>query len=477
MPVSLSRRFRQGLAALVLPALLLTVSSCATYSDKTDAMRDAVSAGSYDRGLSEINRFIKVKDPLELPAKWKSETALAVLERATLLHAMQRWDASASNFQAAEEQLEFLDLTSSADQIGRYIFSDSATRYRTTPTEKLALNAINLINYLARGDLDGARVEAKRFTVMRNYLLDYDPDHAHGAFGSYLAGFVAEREGNWDSALRYYDEALQERELPSLHDPIVRVSQRSSYTSERLQRYTGTPALPPTPGAEAGDPPAEGTAAEAAPEQPPAPAAATPAEVLVVVKTGRVPYKVPRRIPIGAAIGLAGAYVTGDTTLLEYGAFKVVVFPDLEPAGNLFTDAAWSIDGVDLQIDMVSDLGFEITREFDELKPKIIGSALTRMIVRAAAAEGARAAGNEGNGAVGLISALAVEGLMVALDKPDTRSWTLLPDRVYIGRAQVPPGEHTVQILVHGNGGEELHKMQVNVGDGGYVVLDVTTLR
>src|SRR5689334_2463419 len=94
-------------AALLWAALLL--GSCATYSDKTQAMRELVSAGQYEAGVSEINRFIKVKDPLELPNEWKSETALAVLERATILHAMQSWEASATNFQAAEQQLELLD--------------------------------------------------------------------------------------------------------------------------------------------------------------------------------------------------------------------------------------------------------------------------------------------------------------------------------------------------------------------------------
>jgi hypothetical protein len=441
--------------------------ACATYSDKTAAMREHVQVGQFTQGLTELNRFLKVKDPHELPSKWGSETALAVLERATLLHAMQDWDASALNFQAAEQELELLDIAKdTAGDIGKYMFSDAATKYKTTPTEKLSLNAINLLNYLNQGDLDGAQIEGKRFTVMRTYLLDYDPDNAHGAFGSYLSGFVAEREGNWDEALRFYDEALEQRELPGLGEAIQRVSRKGSYRTERLNRYIVSVPVP---------------VAEAASDAIPVPAPTAPqaygGEVLVVVKTGRVPYKVPRRIPIGAAIGLAGAYVTGDTRVLEHTALKVVVFPDLEPAGNLFDSAAWSIDGQPIHIDLVSDLGSEITHEFEQLKPKIIGSAITRMIVRAAAAEGARAAGEQANGAVGLISALAIEATMVALDKPDTRSWTLLPDRVFIGRTMVPPGEHSVEVLVQGNGGQETRTMQVNVVEGGYVVLDVTTLR
>ena len=102
------------------------------------------------------------------------------------------------------------------------------------------------------------------------------------------------------------------------------------------------------------------------------------------------------------------------------------------------------------------------------------------MIVRALAAEGARAAGNQaqsGGAVVGLLAALAVEGAAVALDKPDTRSWTMLPNRVFMSRVQVPPGEHTVDVWVKGDRGTERRTMKVNVAKGGFVVVDVTTLR
>src|SRR5690606_3322745 len=85
-----------------------------------------------------------------------------------------------------------------------------------------------------------------------------------------------------------------------------------------------------------------------------------PSEILVIAKTGRVPYKVPQRIPIGAAIGLAGAYVTGDTTLLEYGMFKVVTYPELVKPRNLFADAEMRIDGKRIPMDEATNLGHEI---------------------------------------------------------------------------------------------------------------------
>lgn len=492
----------------MLGASLLLVS-CATYSERTDDARRALRRGDYAGSLALWNKVLKVRKPEEIPNKLKKNGELVVLERATVLQAMGEWESSAVNFEFADKELELLDIAKdTAGNIGKYIYSDSATKFKTSPTEKLSLNAMNLINYLVRGDLSGAKVEAKRFTVMRNYLRDHDPEREHGAFGSYLAGYVHERQGNYDEALRYYDEALSERDFRTLRDVIPDLASKGAYRGERIKDY-----LPSRPKAAAPTPAPKpvSTPKPAAPDDPSIqrPSGVTKAEestspsggaelgsilprsgwnavaskggeVLVVTKIGRVPYRVPERIPIGLAIGLAGAFVTGDTTLLEYGMFKFVVYPELASAQNIFETATVKVDGHAIPVDLASDLGSEIVAEFEELKPKIIGAALTRMITRAAAAEGARAAGSQAEGAgglVGFLAAAAVEGTLVALDKPDTRSWSTLPDRVFIARSRLPAGAHSVVVEVAGPGGRELHTTDVTVPDGGFVVLDVTTLR
>ncbi|TPV94822.1 MAG: hypothetical protein B7733_13495 [Myxococcales bacterium FL481] len=445
-------RFTRGVAAALVG---LSLAGCATYSDRTARARDAVTRGDFGRGATELNKLLDVDSSEQLPDVWKKETALTVLERGTVHRALRRYEDSARDFEAAEKELELLDIAAdTGGKIGRYIYSDSATKYHSSPTEKLSLNGLNLLNYLSRGDLAGARVEAKRFTVMRRYFDDYQPDEAHVGFGSYMAGFVYEKLGETDGALRYYDEALAERDLQSLAEPIARLSAKSNYRSERLTGFLER----------AGDvDPVEGAG-----------------EILCVVSLGRVPYKVPERLPIGAAIGVADAHFTGDPTLLEYGAFKVVVYPEMVAAPTVFDEAAVTIDGTSVPIELTTDLGAEIRREYDDLKPRIIGAALTRMVARAAAAEGARAAGRQsksGGDALGLLAALAVEGTMVALDKPDTRSWTLLPGRILVSRVPVPPGKHTVEVTVRGPGGRETHRSEVDVSAGGFAVVDVTTLR
>ncbi|MGB1015458.1 MAG: hypothetical protein ACPG4T_15080, partial [Nannocystaceae bacterium] len=65
----------------------------------------------------------------------------------------------------------------------------------------------------------------------------------------------------------------------------------------------------------------------------------------------------------------------------------------------------------------------------------------------------------------------------VAADKPDTRSWTMMPGFVYIGRLAVDPGEHQINVDLAGSGGREGREYKLHVEQGGYAVLDITTLR
>jgi hypothetical protein len=350
-----------------------------------------------------------------------------LLERAMVSQAQGYYAASARDLGKADEELEILDISNDAvGAVGKYVYSDSSTKYHTSPVEKLALNSMNMLNYLAEGDLGGARVEAKRFTVMRDYLTEHDPDAVSGTAGAYLAGFVFERLGEPDTANRYYDEV------------------------RRAGAVTTKPRTRPLP-----------------------------AEILTVVSLGRVPVKAPERMPIGAAIGLAGAYVTGDLDVLGYAATKVLVYPELKATPPVFTGATVVVDGVETAVDLLGDFGAELAAEYEKLKPKILAAALSRMIVRAAAAEGARAAGQQAGDAgevLGWVAALATEATLVAFDKPDTRSWTLLPERVFVSRSVVAPGRHVVDVDLTGYLSER-RSVEVEVPPGGFAVVVVTPLR
>lgn len=433
---------------------LLIASGCSTYTDRNLAARQALRRGDFGEAEAKLNALLDVESSRDLPTRFGSETALTLLERATVLQAMGAYEMSARDFSAAERDLEFLDIANdTAGDIGKYVFSDDATKYKTSPTEKLHINALNMINYLALGDLRGARVEARRFQVMRKYLADHFPDEPHGVFGSYLAGFVFEKMGEPESAIRHYDEALAQGDIPSLHEAVRRLAAQSRFRSPRIDAVLAGNTVP------ASYEPGEGEG-----------------EILVVLKTGTVPVKQATRIPIGAALGLAANYVSGDTKVLEYGMFKVVSYPELLPHQNLFSGGSLRLDGRTVRLSPLSEVSSEIASEYEKLKPKIVGAALTRMIVRAASAEAARAAGKQQSGALGFLAAAIVEGTLVAMDKPDTRSWSMLPARVHIARLRVPAGSHVVRMDLQGRSYASLER-EVEVPEGGFAVVDFTTLR
>ena len=463
--------------------LAVALTGCATYSERTQLARDAAQSGNLAASEKILNKFLKTKDSGDLPVKWQKETIVALLERAMVLHAKGDWKLSARDLGVADKQLVLLDIARDPGQIGKWIFSDSSGKYHAPPSEKLALNAFNLLNYLMLGDLSGARVEAKRFTITREYLSTTDNGKdAHGAFGSYLAGFTHERLGEVDEALRYYDEALQQADFASLHAPIARLAARSGFRTPRLRAILGEAEPQPTAALPAttllAQAPAEPVPAASPPATAPAP---TNGELLIVMSIGRVPIKVPERMPIGLAIGLAATWITGNTAVLEHSALKFVIYPELAPSRALFNTGNLMVDGREWPLELATNLDAEIVREYEGLKPKIIGAAITRLIVRAAVAEGARAAGKQADGnagaIVGLLAALAAEGAMVAADKPDTRSWTMLPAFVFVTRVPVAPGQHTVTITASGNGGQERREITADVKPGGFVTVDVTTLR
>jgi tetratricopeptide (TPR) repeat protein len=436
-------------------------SGCATYSDTVSKTHQVAERGDYEGAIREINGILGVEDYEHIPDKWAAQQPLAALERAVLLQAIGQFKYSARDLSAAENELDYLDLSADTlGKIGTYVYSGSAHKYKVPPTERLAINAFNMLNYLAMGDLEGASVEARRFTVARDYLQSLDRK-THGAFGSYLAGFVFEKLGEPDRALRYYEEVLEAGDIEACREPILRLSRLSDYRGPKLREYLRR-VQPPT-SAGAGGPPANDD---------------TNGDILMVFGLGRVSYKVPKRIPVGAAIAYVGAPVTGDPQILAYLALKVLIYPELVARDNSITNAGVSLDGQTAPVDLVTNLDTEIFQEYETLKPKIMAAAVTRMLARAALAEGARRLPGQSDKSksLGLLAALATEAALIGLDKPDTRSWTFLPAKADLCRIRVPPGPHEIRVNLSGKT-QETRTIHVDMPPGGFSVLVLTEPR
>jgi tetratricopeptide (TPR) repeat protein len=437
-------------ALLALPLVVLAASGCASHSDHTKAARSALDAGNAQKALELYNKRLEVDDAKDLPKNVGGDNTVLILDRAMILQQLENYKLSSRDLEVADKQIEVLDFNRRAiDDIGKYLFSDATGPYKAPFYEKLLINTENMLNYLQAHDLNGARIEARRLAVMQSFISDHEGE-GEGLIGpgSYFAGFIFEKSGDAQEALRYYDEALQFDGFESLKPVIRRLAAKGSYRTKRIQAILD--------------------AAPAAGEDP-------PGELLVVVNHGRVPAKVPKRIPIGLALTYASSFISPSDVsraneLAAQGLVTWINYPALGSESKLAIPELL-VDGKDQPIELGLAVDTEAVKAWDEARGAIVASAITRMISRIVAGQVAKKAG--GGGTLGALLSLGTQATLTATDVPDTRSWATLPARIGLGRITLPPGKHEVEVVL----GPSRKKQTVAIDPGGYAVVCVTQLR
>lgn len=447
-------RLHAGLASAIALGSLW-ISGCAGHEARTANLRSALDVGDPKGAIAALNQELDVKSEKDLPAKLEGDNALLVLDRASVQQSIAAFELSKADFQASDKAIDMLDLAHNAsDSIGKYVYSDSAGRYQAPPYEKLLINTLNLVNYLETHDLSGALVEARRLSVMTKYFNDSlgEGDNAILGIGSLLAGFAFEKNGDADEALRYYDEALRFSGKLALAGPVKQLLAQGSYASPRLREVAASA-------------PDEKVDTE------------NTAEILFVIGYGRVPHKIPERIPIGLALTLVGAEMSpADRSMalqLEaQGLVTWVNFPTLAPSRGEGATPVCRLDGRYLQLEQAVDVASEVRKEWKKIEGKVILSAITRMIARFAVGQGIKAAAGK-DSALGLVGSLAAQATLTALDTPDTRSWETLPAQIAVARVRVPAGRHAIDLESRG----WTRRQELDLKPKGWAVVSLWGLR
>jgi hypothetical protein len=444
--------------------VFVLVGGCAGYAGSVKEIRSSLLAGDKKRALDEANKALKVKKPDAFPKKLKGNNALLLLERATVKQGLTQYKSSSEDFRVSDSNLELLDLQNDTmGNIGKYLFSDDVTVYKAPAYEKLLLNTFNMLNYLALGDFEGARVEARRLKVMQDYLSNEKSEQASLlGLGSYLAGFAFEMGERQEQALAYYGEAVAHQPYPSLVEPIRRLAACSSYRTANIEKAIGDPSSlgPCNP-----DRPTTGT-------------------ILVVSGLGLAPHKVAKRIPIGTAIAIAGVFLAVATSaqlhgLIARSLLTFINFPMLEKTPHRYTSHKVLLNGKGVPTEPGLNVTEQVIKAYDSIKGKLMAAAITRMVTRLVAGiateKAVKAAG--GGSAGSLLAGLAVQGAMTAADTPDTRSWVTLPSQVLLTRVEAPPGDYEIVVFFEGKGGKMTATKKVRVVPGGAVVVPVMSMR
>lgn len=500
-------------------------TGCAGHAARTEEARRALDRGQPREALRLLNEELGVDSAKQQPADISGDTALLLLDRSMILQQLGQYELSQKDIIVADKQIDMLDLSrSTGDDIGKYLFSDDTGPYRAPPYEKLLINTFNMLNFLVLADLNGARIESRRLTVIQKYLKEHEEQ---GAFlmgpGSYLSGFVFEKSKRPQEAMRFYDEALQYGDYVTLREPIFRLAKDASYRSPRIKRILGqhdprftAPAPAPTPaadeplpelkdGSEPSDdnegPPAaepesrrplssarmfhgieveseQNTEEEvpASTEPPPELLSGETGELLVVVAYGRVPAKYAKRLPIGLALTYASGSLSGGDAatanrLAAQGLVTWVNYPALGKSRGTWGLPEVYVDAEPMPLEGVVAIDLEAKKAWEENRGSMVAAAITRLVARMVAGEGVRQA--SGGGTIGLLLSLGTQATLSATDTPDTRSWSTLPARVVLARRHLRPGKHRVRMGVRG----VFKDQNIEMRPGGWAVVNLTVLR
>lgn len=438
--------------------LWMTLTGCATYSDTVRQTHHSVAIGDMNGAITTINQRLQVDHSTQLPANLEKDRVLLLLERGTLLQAIGDYEGARRDMMIADQHLDWLDMSSTeADVIAEWLYSASSAKYTAPAYERLYLNALNMVNFLALRDYEGARVEARRFSIIEKFFLDSNQGLPVAlALGNYLGGVAFEAGRDYETAARYYSRAwhfgMREGELKSR---LVALYQLTGYTPRDVDpSASGLDALIETA--------RMGGRIRVADYR----ALFVEGSVIAIVQTGLVPYKKAERVPIGTAVYYAQRHprhaspehIQRANEMAVSGALKWVNFPTMTIDGLAYPGVPHVIaNNTKWQPVYTSSVSNDVLAAWDLMVGPMIASALTRMITRAIAGaatrEGTKAlAESKGSGTagvIGILAQLAVEGTMAALDKPDTRSWTTLPAAIRVYRSKIAPGSQNISVRVY----------------------------
>lgn len=380
---------------LIICMLTVGITACGGYSDRTSLMRNAMQYNQPKTALKAVRQQLDDRKD-----RW-----LLDLEEGTILQVLGQYRDSIKNLEDVDQKMEVLDYTSSApSQIAKHIFADDSGDYRPFPHEKILVNVLNQLNHLYLGEIKEAKVEAKRVGINLDYFKDkgYPIDKDFEIFCAFINAFTFILAGQHNEASPYLNILPDE-----LREKVSRVDQEQ--------------------------------------------------HLLMISRRGQIPYKVAKNIPIGLAMyyvkqsNLSAdekqkydrVYVTNSSMMVRY--------PDLfvpQVSANIIP-VSLQANGPMIKPIYTVNLKQQMVNAFEYVKDEIIVAAMSRVVSRALVGGVSRGLGKSNNRSIGLLGLAGsiAEGVMLASDVPDTRSWTTLP--AYMDIYLIPMKAEKYQIFWH----------------------------
>lgn len=401
-------------ARICLLGLALVCSACAAPSlrYKTEINRLS-AAGKFqeadERVTAKKNKLYKKKDAV-----------LFYLDRAALLHDAQDPAASDEMLASAQAYIDELYAKSVSASAGRLLINDLTTPYYAANYERALTYYYRAQNFLQRGDVSSAAVEARRAVFFLDHLrADKRKGYNDDPFVQYFASLVFESVGQLSDA---------------------RIARQNAFNAYR--RLGGKLGV-------------------SAPEFSVPKNAGELGEVIIFHYNGLLPLKKTQTVQVAWSEAAAMASSPQETTdsvspevqnALAAGLFGSAVtlsYPVLVPQPFRVASSFVEAGGQRYVTQKVADFAGAAKMDLDEKLPGIWFRTATRAVAKQVAAaqarQAARSAANDDT--VGDLAGMFVSALGAALEKADTRQWFTLPAEVRMTRLFLTPKTQDIKLL------------------------------
>lgn len=379
---------------------------------------------------------------------------------ATLYHYEGNYRKSADEFEKAKQVEDELYTKSVTNEAAAVLTNDNVRPYRARPFEILSLYEMNIVNYLAMGDVDGALVEARASDIALQRLYQKSDKKTNDAgYLRYLIALVYEMGGESDNAaISYYKTVRAYSE-----EPTKLPAEAQAFIESRLEKNGRADDIRALEFPNGSVPAAVPQAVDAA-----------NGEIVVVGYAGH-----------SAILGewmLSGTYVRGGVLNVmgknpQSGKVESLTIPFPATAigshgGTTFSvtmaiperkDIPYRVENFEILMDGKSvgyhpevflDNTKNLVKNLEDERAVTLGRTAVRVLTRTIAAQTAKKQMETDNVWLNLLTNVGTDVAAAQLEQADLRVALFLPHDVRMARLPATPGLHKVSVLAtNRNGG------------------------
>lgn len=206
-----------NLKTAVLVTAVFIFIGCATYQTFVDQSRRHLKNAEYDQALQKLK---------PLAEKTNDDQLVYLFDYGTTLQISGQYEESNKILLAADKMVDIKDYHSVSRIAGSLALNQGMIQYKGEDYEKVIVNAMLAINFLALRKPDEALVETKRINEKLDYYIrEGKKNYQQNEFAYYLAGMIWETNRQWDSAFIDYSKVLKLRpDLEFVKQDLYRVA-------------------------------------------------------------------------------------------------------------------------------------------------------------------------------------------------------------------------------------------------------------